>query len=77
MIIIKHDGHKWRVWLRDDGTMDTVIGIEPVNVKLGKSSESRFDSEYAASYRSRDGAMTLRGLRELGKQAAESYDTGS
>lgn len=52
-------GHKLHeVFLCDDGTMDTVIEVDGV--------EHRFDCEYASNMRDKTGAMTERGLRELG-----------
>jgi hypothetical protein len=44
--------------------MDTIIVVDGVDV--------RFDCEFAASYRDKDGAMTARGLRELAIDACES-----
>lgn len=79
---LKHDGRLWEVFLCDDGTMDTVISVQPVRMKSGVHGqnpeyypiiEERFDCEFASQYRRADGSMTLRGLRELGKEAIESY----
>jgi len=52
------------VSLCDDGTMDTVIDVD--------GHEVRFDGEFAAGFRGRDGAMTRRGLRELAIDACNS-----
>lgn len=60
---IRHGGKMHTVYLSDDGTLDTVIEVD------GK--EHRFDGEYAAGYRKRNGEMTERGLRELAIEALE------
>lgn len=79
---LRQDGRLWEVFLCDDGTMDTVISVQPVRAKSRrvnrdpeyyKTQETRFDMEYAWSYRRSDGSMTLRGLRKLGREAIESY----
>jgi len=44
--------------------MDTVIDVD--------GHEVRFDGEFAAGFRGRDGAMTRRGLRELAIDACNS-----
>jgi hypothetical protein len=85
---IRYAGKLWDVWLEDDGTMDTVISIQPVakskqNLNTSGTGnpeyyyprqEMRFDSEYASEFRRPNGEMTMRGLRILGQEAAESYD---
>lgn len=61
---VKHGcGKTHEVYLCDDGTMDTVIEVD--------GSEIRYDCDYAASYRSDDGAMTREGLRSLAIEACE------
>lgn len=84
---IRYAGKLWEVWLCDDGTLDTVISIRPVaksktNLNTSgtgnpdydyPSQEVRFDCEYASMYRRPNGEMTMRGLRVLGQDAAESY----
>ena len=81
---IRLDGKLWDVWLEDDGTMDTVISVQPVAPKRRASGgqeaeywpcvETRFDGEYASYYRDKQtGAMSERGLRVLGKEAAAYY----
>ena len=37
--------------------------------------DERFSAEFAAEYRRPNGEMTMRGLRILGQEAAEAYDT--
>lgn len=54
-------GQHHTVNLVDDGTMDTVIEIG--------GREFRFDCEHASGYRMEDGAMTARGLADLGSEA--------
>lgn len=74
---IRHDGKLWDVFLMDDGTVDTVISVQPIaRAKNAYSAprEVRFDSEYAAQFRRSGGSMTLRGLRELGREAIEDYE---
>jgi hypothetical protein len=80
---IREDGKLWDVWLCDDGTLDTVIAVQPVAPKRRASGgqvaeywppvETRFDGEYAAEYRDKTGAMSERGLRELGREAVQDY----
>jgi hypothetical protein len=79
---IRYAGKLWDVRLVDDGTLDTVIAVQPVRPQSRPAGqepiyfpeyEARFDMEFAASYRRTDGAMTFRGLRELGREAAEGY----
>lgn len=66
-------GHQfWEVSLLDDGTLDTVIEVH--DPKTGHSAEVRFDGEYVAYWRRRDGSLTERGLRELGREAIEGSD---
>jgi hypothetical protein len=61
---LNHEGKEYSVYLLDDGTMDTVIQVN------GK--EARFDGEYTAQYRDKDGAMTEQGLITLAKEAIDS-----
>lgn len=81
---IKSDGRLFDIWLCDDGTMDTVISIQPVapkkkyanapnDTEYWPAEEVRFDGEFASSFRDKDGAMTDKGLRELGREAATDY----
>ena len=79
---VRTDGRLWDVTLRDDGTMDTVIEVQPVAVRRQLAGQQReywpaetvrFDADHAADCRDRDGAMTTRGLRELGLEAIGDY----
>lgn len=60
---IRHKGKSWEVFLRDDGTLDTVITVNGMEV--------RYDGEYASAYRAKDGSMTAKGLRTLAIEAIE------
>jgi hypothetical protein len=62
---IRHDDHEHEVFLGDDGTLDTVITVDGIDVRYGETDE----------YRDADGAMTRRGLRALAIDACE-WTTG-
>lgn len=70
---IKHDGVLFDVRLEDDGTLDTVISLEPLSVS-GERQEFRYSD--TADYRDEDGCMTDEGLQILGHDAAFDYDFG-
>ena len=73
-ITIAH--HRFNVYLEDDGTLDTVLSVSPVNQDLWArygSSQIRFDCEYAASCRRKNGEMTAAGFKRLAEEAVESY----
>lgn len=54
------------VRLIDDGSLDTVVSVN------GK--EIRYDQEFASQFRNkRTGGITLKGWKELEKQAKEDY----
>lgn len=72
MVRFRYAGRLWEATLIDDGTLDTVIRVMPV-AGDEPAWECRFDGEYAATFRDKSGAMTERGLRELGKEAADAY----
>lgn len=69
---IKYDGKLWDVYLLDDGTLDTVISVQPVAGNFA-AQETRYDCEFASQYRKNTGEMTIKGLRELGIGAIEDY----
>ena len=80
---IRTDGRLWDVFLADDGTLDTVITVQPVAPRRkprGQKPEywpeqtERFSQEFAADYRRSDGSMTKNGLRALGLEAIEAYE---
>ena len=77
------DEKLWSVFLEDDGTLDTVISVQPVAPRrLARMQEpeyftkqqSRFDAENASSFRRRDSSSTPGGLRELSREEIEGYD---
>ena len=70
---IRCNNRLWEVYLGDDGTLDTVIEVRPVRGDH-PAQEVRFDGEWAANFRTADGAMTQRGLRELGLEAIDAYE---
>ena len=73
---ITMEHHRFNVYLEDDGTMDTVLSVSPVNHDLWArygSSEIRFDCEYASSFRKKNGDMTISGFRILAEEAIEAY----
>lgn len=53
-----------KVYLEDDGTLDTVINVN--------NKSYRFDCEYASQYRTKEGIMTKKGLITLAKNALDS-----
>jgi hypothetical protein len=67
---------EFEVFLCDDGTMDTVLSVSPINHDLlsrfGKD-EIRFDGEYAANFRDENGCMTDDGFTMLASEALDSY----
>ncbi len=59
---IRHGcGRQHNVLLVDDGTLDTVLEVDGRMV--------RYNGEFAASYRDKEGRMTRRGLRALAIEA--------
>jgi hypothetical protein len=79
---IRHSGKLWDVRFMDYGSLDTVIAVQPVPPQSRPAGqqpiyfseyEARFDMEFASDYRTRDGAMTIRGLRHRGREAVEAY----
>ena len=82
---IRYAGRMWDVMLEDDGSLDTVVSIQPVgwlrrpdangfNGERYPSQTERFSVEFAGDLRRPNGEMTMRGLRILGQEAAEAYD---
>jgi len=76
------DGIRFEVSLIDDGTLDTVIGVQPVKPRkqqynrppiMWPEQEFRFSIDFANNYRLKNGRLTAIGLRELGKQAINDY----
>ena len=84
---VNADGMRFEVSLIDDGSLDTVIGVQPVKPRKRAMSQApvmwpemefRFslDLQKSSNYRLKNGRLTAQGLRELGKQAIELYDFG-
>lgn len=67
---LDHAGKSWDIFLGDDGTMDTLIVIKA----NGQIHEERFDSEFAAEYRSKKGAMSEKGLKALAISVIDDFD---
>lgn len=65
-MIILHEGREYETFLRDDGTLDTVISVDGIEHRF------TFDVEDGMSYRDADGAMTEDGLRLLALDAIET-----
>ena len=81
-MIIQTAGRRWIVELGDDGTLDTVITVQPYAIlksprgqqrEYDVKSEFRYDAEYADSFRDTDGCMTTKGLRALGLESIDQY----
>ena len=81
------NGIRFVVDVIDDGTLDTVIGVQPVKPRkqqhnkppiMWPEQEFRFsiDLQEVNHYRLKNGRLTSVGLRELGKQAIELYEFG-
>lgn len=77
---VRQHGKLWDVYLQDDGTMDTVISVQPVAPKKRPRNqepeyfpkiETRFTD--TSEMRRRDGSLTLTGLRELALEAINDY----
>jgi hypothetical protein len=81
------DGVRFQISLLNDGTLDTIIGVQPVKPRKQSAKQEsimwpeqtfRFslDLQKSSNYRLKNGRLTAIGLRELGKQAIELYDFG-
>ena len=81
MVITDKDYGDFDVSLGDDGTMDTVVVVSPVALKMspvlltcnGASQEIRYSTEYGAMFRDDDGAMTDEGFKELAEESVDAY----
>lgn len=82
---VNASGVRFEVSLLNDGSLDTVIGVQPVKPRkramsqapvMWPEQEFRFSIDFASNYRLKNGRLTDKGLRELGKQAIELYDFG-
>ncbi len=78
MIIRDEEYGEFEISLGDDGTLDTVIVVDPIKMKIcpglindiGRQ-EIRFSTEYAAYFRNQDGEITQ--FEELGAEAFGAY----
>ena len=68
---IRQGNKLWEVNLGDDGTLDTVITVQPV---AGNFPEQEVRFSDTSDYRRNDGSLTMRGFRELAKDAISDYD---
>ena len=67
---------EFEISLGDDGTLDTVIVVDPLNdlaIDKAGPQEIRFSTEYGAMFRDDTGAMTQLGFEELAEEAFETY----
>ena len=58
-----HEKTEHEVFLQDDGTLDTVILVDGVQI--------RYSQEYAADFRTESGMLTYDGLKELAIEALQ------
>ena len=77
MILNDKEYGQFDVSLGDDGTMDTVIVVEPLNdyaIDKAGTQEFRWTLEDEDGfYRDEDGYMTGEGFKDLAEQALEMY----
>lgn len=76
MIIKDKEYGEFDVCLADDGTMNTVLTVEPSNqfivAKVG-TKEIRFSTEYGAEFRDAEGTISDESFAELAQEAFDSY----
>lgn len=73
MIIKDKDYGDFDVTLGDDGTMDTVVVVDPLDNIDAKEEEISFSTEYGTLFREDDGTMTDEGFAELAEEAVDAY----
>jgi len=76
MVIKDDDYGEFDVSLGDDGSLDTVICVSPLNAYIADrvgTKEVRFSQEYGANFRDKTGAMTDKGFSELAGEAVKAY----
>lgn len=73
MIIKDSEYGEFDVILSDDGTMDTILVVNPLDDVDTNQEEIRFSQEYGALFRDYDGAMTDEGFAELAEEAVDDY----
>lgn len=80
MQIFQTDGHKWHCVLVSDGSLDTLIEVQPIKLKRDggfalKSQTVRFSQEYATQIYTRKGKVINARLQSLMREAIKAYDT--
>jgi hypothetical protein len=84
-MIIRDGGKLFEVQLEDDGSLDTVISVQPVaprkrfrnapnDSEYYPRQEFRFSQEYAAGFRRPSGELTAVGFQYLAHEAAQDYE---
>jgi hypothetical protein len=78
-MIVQAQGRRWEVHLLDDGTLDTVISVQPVAQRYDRdgnlvnpAQEFRFSDTH--DYRRGDGSLTQAGFRLLALEAIDEYE---
>lgn len=79
MQIFQTDGHKWHCALVSDGSLDTLIEVQPIKLKRDggfvlKSQTVRFSQEYATQIYTRKGKVINARLQSLMREAIEAYN---
>jgi hypothetical protein len=82
---IRASGFTWDCMLVDDGTLDTVIEVQPITPKYKsahhiehyKSQTMRFSQEYGSQIRTNKGRVIASALRLLFKESIDAYDAES
>lgn len=72
MIITDKKYGRFEVDLDDDGTLDSVILVFPLDI-TSEEHEFRFSPEYSSQFRNNNGVMTDDGFTELAQEAVEEY----
>lgn len=80
MQIFQTDGHKWQCTLVSDGSLDTLIEVQPIRLKRDggfalKAQTVRFSHEYASQIYTRKGKILNARFQSLCREAIEAYDT--
>ena len=76
MLIKDKEYGDFDVTLGDDGTLDTVICVDPLNdyaIDKAGPQEIRYSTEYGAMFRDDDGTMTDEGFAELAEESVSAY----
>ena len=76
MIVTDKEYGQFDISLSDDGTLDTVITVDPLNdygIDKAGAQDIRFSTEYVVECRDETGAMTDEGFQELAAEALEAY----